>query len=768
MKRFFLPCLVAALAIPVSAATQFSARKASIDPKASMLKSSREQVLSKKSIAKGVQVLTVRTADGSIAKRLNASLPGNSVNPLLKKAPAKAAADGYAYQEDFEGWDGADHSWLPEGVSLRHDSDREEALGWEVAAEPEFMGTVGGLTGNCMTINYDIEYLDEWVVLPAVDVKEDMVLSFDIINDAFWYFSTDNVDWETYEYIGDKVKMSDQQVMASVDGGENWSMIKSFADEASDMNAIELMYDMTSSLRHYNVPVGEFEGKKVIFAFRYVGNDGNLSVLDNVALGYPELQVSYMPPFGTYYFGMSAESYTLNYSILAGPVFKPMTFENSTYNYSAEYAWEYMNADSEWAVSDDQDYLEVSYRTNYSTPFTTRNNLYYTPVLKGSASGYTPGEYQRGQYLQAGGRGEFELKDRETGIAQVYQFGLGVIDPVNEGMTVFTDRLTPIFGYDPNVDAYWTEYTFGNDVDEGDGVVMDAYFNYFYNNEFPIVIDGVHASAFAKVSDGVQFKAEIVPLTDEGAPGEPIAEAVCGYDGLTIVETDNSTDFITLNFKFDAPVVMSYDECFAYIVRISGFHDPEHVSYFNPIISESDHPDEFALGWIQKQITFGQQSRPSFSPVVNYTGGYNAFYIMLDATFPWLEGEDTVTLPENGIGSVTLDSSVDGAELSFEGLPEWLTASAEGIHGNTVVTFVATPAEEEKENVVITAVAPGVSHEIKVITDNVVTGIESVGAIEGSSEVYSLSGVRVADFSAPGVYIVRSADGKTRKVNITK
>ncbi|MBD5262068.1 MAG: BACON domain-containing protein [Bacteroides sp.] len=754
MTKFLLSCLAASTAASAMALPQIPASARILD------KGIPEKSVS---IRKAARPASEQRAMKKIASK--ADIKQQYVNPLMWKSPS-AKASSIIYSEDFEGWDGSDRSWLPEGITLRHDSGREDALKWEVASSAEFSGLIG-LTGNCMTINYCSDFLDEWLILPEVTPGQDMVLSFDIVNDALWYFSTSNVDWETSQYIGDKIIVFDQQVMVSEDNGENWTLLKSLAEDFLDpyYDYDTLSMQGNYSMRPMEVSLAQFAGKPIRLAFRYVGTDGNLSAIDNITIGNPPLQVSYTNPMGTLFLGMSKESDVLNSSILTGPVYKGMTFENTTFNYDASYTWSYMDADAAWQTSDDPYGLEVTYRTDYSTPTTKVNNLYSMPVLEGSAAGYSAGTFTRGGQLKAGGKGEY-LAVGQTGASMLLDLGLTVADYATEGSQTIAVFGMPLFGYDGNVDAFWTDYTFGEFADEENYVKLDAYMDFFYTADFPIVIRGIHTPAYGRIKDGVKFKAEIVPLADSGEISEtPLAVAECGFDDMTVVDYGGSNNYYSLNFTFDQPIVMDSNVCSAYIVRISGFNDPEHVEYFSPVLTENSNPDGYALGWIQKTIVMEGNARQSTTAVANYVGDCISFYIMLDAEYPWLEGPESVDEWTGNTATVAFDSSYAGEDLTFENMPAWLTAKAEGQYGETAVTFEVAMTDELKEAADVTLSAPGVSHTIKVNP----AGVAGVAGIEGAAattEIYNLSGLRVTDMSAPGIYILKDSKGNVRKVAV--
>lgn len=64
------------------------------------------------------------------------------------------------------------------------------------------------------------EGFDDWVITGPVDVAEGMELTFLALHDGLWYFSMENLDWETGEYIDPKEVIYDQKIMISEDGGQ--------------------------------------------------------------------------------------------------------------------------------------------------------------------------------------------------------------------------------------------------------------------------------------------------------------------------------------------------------------------------------------------------------------------------------------------------------------------------------------------------------------------------------------------------------------------
>lgn len=764
MKKILLLGLAGAFVAASASATDVTAVKTNASVQQKNLAVQRNvKVLKSEKLSSKVEKQVVADEAGRVFKRLVVSDAKPRVNVNLKGAPQRDLAEGEVLNEGFEGYDPANEAWLPDGWSLRRLSNREDAGTWGILPDPA-AAYVAGFNGAAMSINFDSNFLDEWLVTPEFTVRENMELSFNAINDGVWYFSMENVDWDTMSYVGDKILAYDLKVMISTDGGETWNLLKSLASDFMEDDLMTLYNDMTSAAKKLKISLAEYAGKNVKIGFEYVGTDGQTGVIDDVRVALPELELSYQIPTGGLYYGMSKDSYTLNHSILCVPVFQPVTWTNMSYNEGATYAWRYFDSDNEWKTSTEQDALTVTFRLDYKSEFTTRNNLYYSPVLVGESAAASPGEYSLGEYSQAGGKAEFMIKDEE-GQQRLTDFGMGVVDPLTEGFSTFTDKLVPIFGYSGDSDNYWTSYTFGEDAEptETDWVKMTNIMNFFTAGESPLVINGVWVSAFGKISDGARFKAEVVALNEDFTPGEVLASAECAGSDVDIIVRENaSTDFLSVPFTFAEPLVMSSDVCDYYVVRFSGFNDPANVEYFSPILSEKDSPSGMAFGWIGKEICNGGEVRESMTAVYGYTGVLQSFYIQLDGHYAWLQGGENAEIVPGETVSHPLDSYHPGEKLSVENLPAWLTASVSGRYGETKLNLTASADAPVNEETTVMVKGAGVSHDVKVKVNP--SGVFEIGADNAEVEaIYTLQGVRVANADAAGIYLVKLSNGKVVK-----
>lgn len=678
---------------------------------------------------------------------------GNILNPEMKAAPQAASSrEGFVLYEDFEAWSGQDAAWLPEGWTVDHKDSPASNRGWKMT-QP--LSAYDYISSKCLTYELFEEAVDEWVITPEVTVTPGMELCWSTMTSPYFY------DWsyfnQTTFQLDEYVIVNDIKVNVSIDGGNTWIPVFSHAENllntAPDFFA---MFDYT--VRPFKLPLDAFVGATVKIGFQITGADGNTTFLDNVSIGLPPTNTAYVRPLSNLFFGLSETDENVPASIMVGPVFQPVKYSNYTKTKNAEFLWTYTDSSGEEKTSTEED-LTVTYQTDFTSEFSTRNNLYNFPVLRGESGVTSPDEFTFSGFYQAGGKGEYERYYTDTQDIEIIDLGLTIIDPVTEGSATYANIALPYFGYNNESDRYWSEYTFGGDWDEDNWHHLEKIADFFYSPETPMVIDGVRTIAFGKVNKNARFTAEIYLLdTSYRISNEPIATAICTGDDIKITNRDSANDLLALNFKFEEPIVISKAVAPQFIVAIGGFRDPVNVEYFSPEMSSISNPNKLGLGWLGSQLCWTGELMPfSWSSVANYTNDeLVSFYIMLDATFPWLECENTeVTVIPGQDATVDFNSYYDGSQLTFEGLPEWLEATATGRYDKTVVKFTASGVAD-KSDAIVTVTAPGVGKNIKVLVDT--SGIADIIRNPESGEVaiYSLDGKRVGvDNLAPGIYIRR-------------
>ena len=789
MKQYLLLGLASAMA--VSAGAVPANQKASVSKgasKAQVMKAKARATMTADGSARQIKDLRLSAASRKGLGKVIGSAANRQINPMLKKIrKASSLPEGMLLWESFEGYDPEVPGWLPEGwtVVSNGDPNLEGYAQWGVDYDNASLYNPTAPDGDFYAgIGFSESALpqDEWLILPEVKIEANDQLSFQLYTSPLFFYETYNpdhdvIDWDTMQWLVDPVINGDLTVQIKVGDGE-WKQIWSMMEYFKDWSLSDLMsYQQFDS---YSVSLAEFEGQDVKIAFNYKAVDCNTIYLDCVSIGLPSLEnISYLPPFETLYWGFdnSSDWRALTAAFAQYPVYGPLMFQNNWTNGLATYSWQYHDPiTNDWAISDNEDYLDVTYYPDYSDEFTCRNNLYYPPILIGDAEGASQGSYTMPvMFMQAGGKPEY-MVTMSDGSRGLMDFGLLPFN-LNEdgyGITLIDapsvgDLALPIFGYNRNSDRYWLDYTLnGTEPSEGDDVKMVAILNFIYAPTAPLVVNGVHVNAFGVMDDDAELKIEIIPCDENYTPLEDaLASATCTYAKMDKLESELPYMSLNIPFAFDAPVVLdnSYP---AYIVKLSGFNS-DKVQTFIPV--QSVKPNEYLChGWLEKAIKIDSDYyRTSYSPMANIEGefGYcmNAFSINLDAYYPWLECDEAeVSVPADGTPvKVNLGSYYDGSQLSFSNIAG-LEVSAEGRYNECVVTLQHNDAEVIVDGSLVIS-APGVEKTIKVSEST--TGVGNLAGEAVSAEIeaiYSVDGKPVDPKSATdGIYIVKYKDGSVRK-----
>ena len=380
--------------------------------------------------------------------------------------------------------------------------------------------------------------------------------------------------------------------------------------------------------------------------------------------------------------------------------------------------------------------------------------------------------------MQMGGKADF-LANTSTGDQVMLNMGLVPFNRITEDLGTYTYRedfgmpIIPIFGYDENVDKFWTDYTFQGDNEEGEGVKLTSILNFLYSAASPTVVTTADLFAYTReIGEGVEFTCGIYPVDDDFEPmlDSPVGSAtIQGKDITILAEGDQSPDLSCLTFEFDEPVVLD-DTYQAYVVMISGFNNPD-VTYFCPLQSLNAPAVPLALGWLAKDITFQGQTRVSYSPMTDAEGEplYTSFAINLEAYLPWLQCEtDAIEISNDGT-VVGLNSYYAGEEYTVDA-PEWVDVALEGRYGNTTLTINASYSEVERQGEIKLS-APGVS-KIFSLTQAAGTGVTGINEISSSGNdairaLYNLNGQKMDAAILPaGVYMKKYTSGKVEKVMV--
>jgi len=710
----------------------------------------------------------------------NNTIVENSKPSPRRLAPRKEAQEATLW-ESFEDFDAeAETGWLPDGWTRHRTSDDADIAGaWIVdeADEPE------AADGYCYAgINYSKTEKDEWLITPEVTVAENQVLSFYVYFSPTYMFNLDeeNIDWDNYEFIN-KVKSAAMDVRVQVDGGE-WTVIKDFFEDYKDMSLLDLAYAEMQAMTKVTLPLTDYVGKTVRFAFCYQGKDGDTWYLDAVSVDMPKLEADYMTPTNEQYFGFgcNAEFGYCEANMAIFPAYSNIVWSNTTDDESATYSWTYDDPGSKSGASavatDDE--LTLAYATDYDSDEASRQNLFAPPTLTATAPGAADGSYVEPiSKFKVGGKPE--CLDDEGAYAT---YGMLPFNLITDGISYFTAESpdgetadVPVFGYSDQTVNYWTDRTFSGDTEEGDRSEVMGYMNYIVPGDKPMVVEQVWTNALGKLSDEAELKASFYALNSANeVPDEPFVTATC--KGSEVLKTEGYTyDYLTVPFTFDSPVVLeATDDTPGYLVEISGFNNGG-VTYYAPIQSYYPNKDGKNLGWLNLKIHWAGADNRSISRLSNFENENGAlfcsFAINLGGYYPWLHSDvEETTIDDGQTVAVALDSYYEGSKLSVacadgSELPSWLNAEVSGQYDKTTLTLTATSTgKSATADLVVTA--PGVKAALKVNKIST-TGISAASgeATATVKSVYSVSGQQQCGNAAPaGLYIEIDSNGHARKV----
>lgn len=743
------------------------------------------------------------TAQNSVFKKPQKTEFGrHAINPeaagrthINKAKRMSALPEGTVLYEDFEEWDGQDKTWQPEGWTFNHKVIPAGHPLWAPYAYDPY-DPVNYPSNSYIFFSFS-EPVDEWLISPEFEIADGMILMSDVFNAGSYYF---DIDAEMFTSdINSIEKANDFIIHISTDGGSTWTPLHSMADDLLSENYSKAYeYWDRHGWETVVVDLSAYAGKKAQIAFQVVGNPVGMNDpdpekiptseaagVDNIRVGYPIVDVSYQRPQGALFFGLNEDDLYVPGSIMVAPVFEPVTFVNTSSTPGAVYSWNYDHTDGT-LTSEDQDELTVTYKTNYESESTIRNNLYTMPELTGSGEFFSDTNFALPGFIQAGGRAEYQIHFTDTDEYEVLQLGMTVADPVTEGTRTYADITVPYFGFNKESDRYWTCRVFNIGVNEYEKNYRDSkedwsklthYASFFYTTDAPLVIEGIRTNGYGRgygiggTLTGAKFKAEIYFLSDDFEISET-PNYTLELDGkdVKVVDRYASNHILYLNFKAEEPIVISGKDCQAFIVAISGFNDEEHIDYFSPEMSAYDNPDGLALGWYGLKTCWGGFELPlSWSPVLYHTEETElegeqliSFYIMLDAYYPWLqnmEDKEEFTVNAGESVSIMFDSFHAGDKLEFEGLPYWLQAKAEGQYDKTKVTFTAQDNAPAKEGASVKVKGHGVSKEVRFNGGE--SGIGDIASDDSNAPAsyFTLDGKKVSgSHLAPGIYIKRQGN----------
>lgn len=789
MKKFLLTSVIASAALGMIAAQP--ADNLHVVKASDNLNETRIKNAPAKNAVRLADGVTVSSSNGIKKLDIADYLFGKqqSIKPLHSQiGRVKAPAESVLF-ESFEGWDGEDINWTPEGwtVDMRGEVERKQS--WTPYTPNPMYGLVAVPDGKYgYAVSFGSASQDEWLISPEVEIAEGYALSYWLYLDPAYIFSLDNVDWDTLEFTEEPEVAATLQIWAQPEGGE-WTMLHDYADDFRGLSFLELSYLTPAAMEKKNISLDEFAGKKAKIAFRYVGIDGNTMMIDAINVGYPQLEdISYMDPFSILYWGFGKSWYlpSAGADVAMIPVYEPVTWTNMSYHDGAVYEWSYIDPVTFKETTDNNpDELTVTYLPNYSSEATLINNFIAPPVLNASAPMSAPASYSAPYLcLQAGGKPTITFNDATTLEPTLFPFAPHFTD-----ITYITcddeeigDNAIPVFGYNNHTDQYWLNYSLnGSEAAETDYNRLEGIANLFMPTEAPLVVSGISAYGWGKVAPDAEFKATIYALDSDMSNDYESFEVIAsttlkGAD--FIVEYNDAKGYMYMPFKFSEPVVIKQtEEHPAYFIMLEGFNS-DKVEYFAPLQSSFPDPNYMCLGYILSHVDLSAHIQRgeyyNIKPMVykkdgEYVDLYSSFAIGLDAEYPWLTTETTeIELTANGTPvEVALGSYYDGSDLTVE-VPAGVEATVTERYDKCVLTVSHNAATVIADGDIVVK-GPGV--EVTIAVKENIAGISDISAVNEAevAGMYDLNGLRVNPADAEeGIYVVKYADGSATKKVIRK
>ncbi|MDR1762975.1 MAG: hypothetical protein LBR64_03320 [Dysgonamonadaceae bacterium] len=313
-----------------------------------------KDVLSSKTLKNGSQLRVVKLDNGLIKKQIipaDKSLMLNNKISTQKNPhylPSAKADEGSLY-ESFEGWDGTDPDWLPAGWTKESKTGMppatEDIYGdvynftWKTDDGNYYVTPIDGAynahcqwampfettdgSGNTVTITPPTS--DEWLISPAVEVKDNYVWNFYIQMDPFWA----RFNYDTYEFTEMKTRV---EALVSIDNGANWTELWN-----SDAYMMSFSDSLLWEITYFPWVYGRFDlkdyvGKTIKTAIRYIDNDGESVFVDKVTVGLLQPTAFYSYPAGFLVAGLSKYYSTYNSSLNAviGNAYNPVQWTAQT------------------------------------------------------------------------------------------------------------------------------------------------------------------------------------------------------------------------------------------------------------------------------------------------------------------------------------------------------------------------------------------------------------------------------------------------------
>ena len=702
---------------------------------------------------------------------------------MMRSMPImKSSSDLNIFFEDFENWDGGS-KWLPEGwkdeSKVGHTGDvgwYEQDLTWQVSGKQGAMIPVysGNACAYIQVSNYysttPYEMQDEWLITPAVSVREKDYLYFYLFySPAYTCYNREENNF-TAENTHLEVHVSEN--------GTDWTPIWNVIDEVRKMPEDVLRADLSSDNLSYTpfyIDLKEWSNKTVYFAFRYVGQNGNSMCIDNVAVGLPVPTTYYLAPTSAMYVGLSPEVNNPKTPYMVLPPYANDVWENVSDSYNT-IKWTYTDAEGNVQECSDEKLITPAYEPSFVA----------SPKVQAFFNSSASEVYQSDYEMMQIGGSAFGYEDVEGNAYDFY--GLANYNCMDPNVEIKYNRT---IGFDENSIDKWcgllgvTPYEFE----------VRAIANFYAKPASPYVLrNGYLSMLVKKIRPDAVLKMTVRGIDDYGVPAEILAEATCLASEINIPDPEAYTYAF---FQFDSPLIV---DC-PILVEVTGFDTMQDQIYIPALFTNTlnnEAPTYMSL------IT---ETGPMYFPLAALQGYSDNSHIAgvamsIGAEYPWLKAEsDNISINAGAEGSsedIVLSTSSRPEDLIIETDAEWVTAtSGEYDNLNRTAHFTLNIAENTDDvdrNATIKISVVGVEKPIvyNIEQTNVTTDISQVDksetvTVDGEMliidspasryvSIFGASGVKVGEYDLnnhtvismtnwdKGVYVLQFSDGKTVKV----
>ncbi|MDO4511369.1 MAG: choice-of-anchor J domain-containing protein [Bacteroidales bacterium] len=769
-----------------------------------------------------VKVISERTLIPGVTEQVCA-LPGGAAYkrivkagaPALKsvKAPAVKETTEALLNEGFEGWDGLTKNWIPATWTEINSTGEAGTYGdgdftWYVSAQN---GTLPNpVEGKYYCIipyaqvtredgNKEDLAQDEWLVTPKVTPRTNEQLSFTISYSPLFLYdmSSENVDYSTMSFKKQIVSAT-MKLYVRENGGQ-WQEIYDIEPAWHEKTLNDLFNNYFSQLdEEVIIPLADFEGKEVEFAFRYVGLRGNTMELDQVIVDKAKLTAGYNRPAGAMYWGFSKNLEYPAYdtdanqglTLLHVPAFTDLTWTNASSKNVTAQTWTYTDGITEDLTSADKDLV-----ANFA-PSRNIEGIMSTPKLTVSAPGFSDAKFNMpvtGMY--AGGAPEIDGALHPLTLANLQ---------VGDANFLY-EQGVPLSGFHKYTQRMWTNILLGKSPTETDYYAPLGFITKFEKPTTPYIVKRVWVMAYGIIGEGSNFNF-ILYRCQNNMPYGAFAAAECKYEDIVVTETGSSYKFYAIPFDLTspeagAPVTIDRD-VMGMVYGLDG--NENNTIYLLQTVSYD--PQETNSQFIYFTGKEGGENKAfvmSTEALSDASGNSlkTNLYMELETEFPWLQANGVT---EFGVGAdggslaLGLDSYKDASELTVAVTDEqgqaidWITTTGAGKNTDAVITATVLPLDmRATERVAKVKVSYPACKDVEfTITQNAVTGITTVqnsplavtvngddifvNGVEGEVLVYDVTGKVVAKAIAhgnatinasltSGIYLVKAA-GKTAKV----